>query len=91
MRRSYLVVGIMILLSPIFAYLAEIVGYSEPLENVAEMLNVEEKTIYSGIMPDYTIEGLNPYLGTAIAGAFGAVLTYIFARGVVRLAGKSDK
>ncbi len=91
MRHSYLAILLMILLAPVFAYLAELVGYSEPLENVAEMLGVEEKSFYSGIMPDYTIKGLNPYLGTLVSGAVGVLLTFLFVRGVVKLARKNNK
>jgi len=64
----------MILLSPLFAYLAEMVGYSEPLENVAEELGLTEEQSYTGIFPDYTIPGLNEYLGTFISGAVGVVI-----------------
>ncbi len=91
MKAGYIAIIIMILLAPVFAYLAELVGYAEPLENVAEMLNVEEKPIYSGILPDYTVEGVNPYIGTLISGAVGALLTFLLAGGVIKLARKSRK
>jgi len=67
-------IGVMILLSPVFAYLAEIVGYSEPLENVAEEIGLAEKQSYTGIFPDYTIPGVNEYIGTLISGAVGVVI-----------------
>ncbi len=78
MKRAWIAIGIMILLSPLFAYAAELVGYSEPLENVAEMLGAEENQEYTGIFPDYTVPGLDPYIGTIISGIVGTILTLGF-------------
>ncbi|WP_456478103.1 PDGLE domain-containing protein [Geoglobus ahangari] len=64
----------MILLSPVFAYLAELVHYAEPLENVAEEMGLHDTQTYTGIFPDYTIPGLNDYLGTLISGAIGVAI-----------------
>jgi hypothetical protein len=76
LNRVWIAIGIMVLLSPLFAWAAELVGYSEPLENVAGKLGVEEgEPIWSGIMPDYTIPGINVYVGTLIAGAVGTLIT----------------
>ncbi len=71
----------MIAVSPLFAYAAELVGYSEPLENAAEMLGLEENPIYEGLLPDYTLPGLDPYVGTLIAGIVGTVI--VLALGLV--------
>ena len=68
------VITAMIAVSPLFAYAAELVGYSEPLENAAAILGLEENPIYEGLLPDYTLPGLDPYVGTLIAGAVGTVL-----------------
>ena len=76
MNKAWIVIGIMVLLSPFFAYAAELVNYSEPLENVAEELGAEEHTLWSGILPDYTVPGINVYVGTLIAGAIGTVITF---------------
>lgn len=78
-RKAVIAIGVMILASPVFAYLAEVVGYSEPLENVAEKLGINENQNYSGIFPDYTIPGLNDYLGTIISGAVGIIILLSFA------------
>lgn len=86
-KASFAVIAVLIALSPVFAYLAEAVNYSEPLENAARMLGLEETKIYEGLFPDYTIYGLDPYVGTIISGAFGVLivlaLTYAmrYARG----------
>lgn len=78
-KVPYVVIGIMIALSPIFAYLAELVEYSEPLENAAEMLGLEEESINPGIFPDYTIPGLDPYLGTFLSGAIGVLIVLLLS------------
>ena len=75
MKKVWIAIAIMVALSPLFAYAAELVGYSEPLENAAEMLGLKEKPVYSGVLPDYTVPGLDPYSGTLIAGITGTVLT----------------
>ncbi|MFN3383403.1 MAG: energy-coupling factor ABC transporter permease [Archaeoglobaceae archaeon] len=89
-KISYAVIGLMILLSPIFAYLAEKVDYSEPLENAAEILGLEEITINSGIFPDYTIPGLDPYIGTLLSGAIGVLIVFLLSF-IVKYARSSRK
>ena len=85
MRIIFLMVLLTILV-PIFSYLCDLVNYSEPLENVAKMLNVKEETIYKGIFPDYQIEDFNKHLSGIITAPIGAVLVflliYILLRGV---------
>lgn len=68
------IIAVMILVSPLFAYTAELVGYSEPLENAAEIIGLEENPIYEGVLPDYSVPGLDPYVGTLIAGLVGTVI-----------------
>jgi len=80
-KLSLGVIAVMIAVSPIFAYAAELVGYSEPLENAAEMLGLEENPIYEGLLPDYTVPGLDPYTGTLIAGAVGTAI--VLALGII--------
>ena len=73
-KGVWIALAVMIALSPLFAYLAELVNYSEPLENVAEQLGVAEHPIYEGILPDYTVPGLDPYVGTLISGVIGVLI-----------------
>ncbi|HIP25825.1 MAG TPA: metal transporter [Archaeoglobus profundus] len=82
MNRAWIVIGIMVLLSPLFAYAAELVNYSEPLENVAKQLGAEENTLWTGILPDYTVPGINVYVGTLIAGAIGTAIVFGVAYGI---------
>ncbi len=67
---------VMILLSPFFAWAAEVVEYAEPLENAAEHLGAMEYeyAIISGVLPDYTVPGANPYASTLVAGAVGCLI-----------------
>ncbi len=83
-RAALAAVAVMIVLSPLFAYAAELVGYSEPLENAAEMIGLHEHPIYEGLLPDYTIPGLDPYLGTLIAGAIGTLIVLALGYAMTR-------
>lgn len=75
MNKVWITIGVMIILSPLFAYAAEMVGYSEPLENAAEKLGAEENQEYTGILPDYSVPGLDPLSGTLISGIVGTLIT----------------
>ncbi|MCS7129860.1 MAG: energy-coupling factor ABC transporter permease [Archaeoglobaceae archaeon] len=81
-KASFALIAGLIALSPVFAYLAEAVGYSEPMENAAEVLGLEEHSLYESIFPDYTIPGLDPYTGTLISGAIGALIVLSLAYAV---------
>jgi ABC-type spermidine/putrescine transport system permease subunit I len=78
-RKALTVILVLIALSPLFAYAAEAVNYSEPLENTAEEVGAEEHPVYSGVLPDYTVPGLDPYVGTLIAGLVGTFITLFLA------------
>lgn len=82
-RKYIAAITIIMLVSPVFAYMAEVVNYSEPLENSAEKLGVSENPLYSGILPDYTIPDLNEYAGTLISALFGTLL--LLATGIYLL------
>jgi cobalt/nickel transport system permease protein len=83
-KVAYGAIAVMIALSPFFAYAAELVGYSEPLENVAEMMGAEEHPIYEGILPDYTVPGLDPYIGTVISAITGVAIVMGIGYGMKR-------
>lgn len=82
MKKVWIAIGIMIILSPLFAYAAEMVHYSEPLESAAEHLGAEEDQDYSGVLPDYSVPGLDPHSGTLISGIVGTVITLGVALGI---------
>jgi hypothetical protein len=74
-KSPIIVISVMLLLSPLFAWTAEVVGYAEPLENAAEHLGAieHEYAIISGILPDYTVPGANPYASALVAGIVGCI------------------
>ncbi len=77
-----------------FAVLASFAS-SDPdgLEKVAETLKIEEpETIWSGLMPDYTLPTVrNPYLSTVIAGFFGVFLVLGASFALGKFLEKSNK
>uniref|UniRef100_A0A7J2TK49 Nickel transporter n=1 Tax=Archaeoglobus fulgidus TaxID=2234 RepID=A0A7J2TK49_ARCFL len=73
-KLSAAVIGILLALSPLFAYLSEEVGSSEPMDKAAEMLELEEANIYEGIFPDYSIPGIDPYVGALLSGIVGLLI-----------------
>jgi hypothetical protein len=87
-RKFLIFLFLLLVLSPIFAYAAEIVGYSEPLENVAEMLGVEENQEYEGLLPDYSVPGLDMFSGTFISGVVGSLIVLGMAYGLAKVASR---
>jgi hypothetical protein len=85
LKRALIVIAVLIILTPLFAYAAELVGYSEPLENIATNLGVEETPFYKGLLHDYTINGLDPYIGTLISAIIGTALVFIVVIGTSHL------
>ncbi len=78
--RWLIIVVALILVSPLFGiYLADLVGYSEPLDIAIEMLGLEEWRD-EWPLKDYSIPGLDPYLGYIASGfiGVGAVALTIF-------------
>lgn len=73
MRRSYLTIIALVLISPLFGVIgANIVGYREPLDLAAELIGMEEsEPIWSGIFPDYTLPGLPDEIAYVIVGLIG--------------------
>ena len=73
MRRSYLLILTLVLVSPIFGVIgADIVGYHEPLDVAAEMIGLgESEPVWSGIFPDYTVPGVPDVIGYVISGLVG--------------------
>ncbi len=73
MRRSYLLILILVLVSPIFGVIgAEMVGYHEPLDVAAELIGLgESEPIWTGIFPDYTVPGVPDVIGYVISGFVG--------------------
>lgn len=84
-NRALLVLLVLIIATPIFVYAAELVEYSEPLENIAEEFGAEENPLYSGIFTDYTIPGINSYVGTMISAFIGVLATIVLITVILKL------
>lgn len=72
LSRWPIVIATLIIVSPLFGiYLADLVGYHEPLDIAIEMLGLKE---WSDEWPlkDYSMPGLDPYLGYIVSGFIGA-------------------
>lgn len=78
-RKAFVVILAIIIVSPVFVWAAEVVGYSEPLENVAEQIGALEHgyAIVEGLIPDYAIPGFNPYVSSIVAGVVGCFIVLV--------------
>lgn len=77
MRRVFLVILCLIVVSPVFGViLADMVGYREPLDLVAEELGLPDLTERLNWTPllDYTVPGLPAELGYIVSGFIGVAL-----------------
>jgi hypothetical protein len=90
-RRSWVkaaaaVILVMVALSPVAAWAAGVVNYAEPLTNAAEAVGAADaaRTLYSGLLPGYTVPGLNVYIGTLVSGLAGVVVVFIVAVAIGR-------
>lgn len=90
-RKTLFTVIVLIIVSPVFGViLADAVGYHEPLDVAAEMLNLEDITEDINWTPflDYTVPGLPSVLGYIVSGFIGVgvilglgyVLKYLVSR-----------
>jgi len=90
-RKTLFTVIVLIIVSPVFGViLADAVGYHEPLDVAAEMLNLEDITEDINWTPflDYTVSGLPDVLGYIVSGFIGVgvilglgyVLKYLVSR-----------
>jgi cobalt/nickel transport protein len=78
-KAAAAVILVMVALSPVFAWAAGVVNYSEPLENAAEMTGAADaaSSVWSGVLPGYTVPGLGAYAGTLISALVGAVVLFV--------------
>ncbi len=87
MKKAYVAIALMIALAPLFAWAADNVNYSEPLENAAEKTESHEQgdSLFHGIFSDYIIPGANPYVSALIAGIIGCAII-LMATAILRKA-----
>ncbi len=75
LTRAFTLIVLLVLVSPIFGIIgAKAVGYTEPLEIAAEMIGLEEKVIWPGLLPDYSVSGLPDVLGYVMSGLVGVAV-----------------
>lgn len=73
-KKTMVLILILVFISPIFGVLlADMVGYHEPLDVAAEVLNLPDLTELINWTPllDYTIPGLPAEVGYIVAGLIG--------------------
>ncbi|MEM1547174.1 MAG: PDGLE domain-containing protein [Candidatus Methanomethylicia archaeon] len=83
-KKALIITLILVVISPIFGVvLADIVGYNEPLDLAAELLNLQDLTENINWTPflDYTVPGLPAELGYIVSGLIG--ISIILAIGFV--------
>ncbi len=89
-KKAFKVILILLLVSPIFGvYLADLVGYHEPLDVVAEKFGLNETQTYETPFTDYTFPSLPDWLGYILSGLIGVLL--ILAIGYIPILIKSHR
>ncbi len=81
-KKVVILLSTLLAISPIFGiYLADLVGYHEPLDIVAEGLGLTEEEYTWTPLKDYTFPGLPNWLGYIVSGAVGVLV--IIATGFI--------
>jgi len=77
LRGAFLVLAVLVVLAPVFAWAAGQVGYAEPLDVAAEATGAADDAVTHspGLLPDYTVPGLGTGLGTLGSALVGTALT----------------
>ena len=79
LRRGGVVVAGLLALAPAFGWAAGQVGYTEPLEHAASATGATAHAVshLPALLPDYGLAGVNPYVGTLLAGVVGAAVVLV--------------
>jgi len=73
-KKNFILIIMLLIVSPVFGvYLADLVGYHEPLDVAAEELKLHDITEYINWTPliDYTFPGLVDWAGYIVSGFIG--------------------
>ncbi len=74
-RRVAITLAVLLVTAPVFGiFLAEVTGYHEPLDIVAEELGLTEEELQWTPFKDYTFPGLPDWLGYIVTGLIGVLL-----------------
>lgn len=86
-RRALVVVIVLALVAPAFAWAAGQVGYTEPLELAAEETGATDDAdpVTSGPLPDYSVPGLPTPVGTLLSALLGSGVVLLIGLGIGRL------
>ena len=88
-KKQALLIAALLAAAPIFGvYLADLVGYHEPLDVAAEMLGLRDTSEKINWTPffDYTVPALPPEAGYLVSGAIGVALILAIGYAAERLA-----
>jgi len=90
-RRQIVVLAVLLLVSPILGViLANMLGYAEPLDHVAEALNLSEWEEFNWTpLRDYTFPGLPDWAGYIVAGIIGVVVILLMGFALQRVVVRS--
>lgn len=74
-------------LAPVFAWAATQMGYTEPMDNAAELAGMTSEAVPTGLslFSGYALPGLGTYTGTLGGALLGTLLTLALALAVGRL------
>ncbi len=73
--KTLLTLLVLLVLSPLFGvFLAEELGYHEPLDLVAEELRLNESEFTWTPLKEYTVPGLPDWLGYIVCGVLGVLI-----------------
>lgn len=76
-KKALMIIIVLTLISPLFGVvLSDIVGYHEPLDIAAEMLNLKDISEDVNWTPlfDYTVPGLPDVIGYVVSGFIGIAI-----------------
>jgi hypothetical protein len=85
LRKMYLVLSVVASVAILIGSLVLSFSY-EPLDTVAERLNLTQQSILNSPFPEYTIPGLPDWLGGILSGLIGFIVVLIMV--AVLLGGK---
>lgn len=79
--RASATLGVLVILTPVFGWAAEAVGYTEPLENAAKETGAvgSADPVQIALMPEYSVSGLSMATGTLVSAVVGTALTLLIA------------
>lgn len=85
-RKALAVIVVLALLSPVFGWAAEAVGYAEPIDLAAEQTGAaDEATGGHGLFSNYSVPGTGGAVGTLLSAVVGIGLMLVVTIGLGRL------